>query len=157
MRAARLCDNGGMEKKKYINADGQEFTIPETEAERVAESQRRHAVAEAQAEERLDMCNRECAWDAEGHKPANLNGRRGKIGRLPGPLRREVCQRLLQEQPARVILAWLNGLPEVKAALAPFFGNVRVSAQNLCHWRETGFEEWLRRSEREERTRELAE
>ncbi|MDB6111739.1 MAG: hypothetical protein JWR69_3489, partial [Pedosphaera sp.] len=56
-----------------------------------------------------------------------------------------------------MILFWLNSLPEVKAALLPYFGNTEVTAQNLSQWRGEGFREWLIREDREARTRELAE
>src|SRR5437763_1867747 len=148
-----------MEKNNSVNGVGAaagQAQEARARAEWKAGAKERFAAAETQAEEQLDGCHRECEWDEDGQKPAHRNGLRGKIGRLPGPLRREVCQRLLQEQPARVILAWLNSLPEVKAALTPYFGDMPVSAQNLWHWRGTGFAEWQARTEREEPTRELA-
>jgi hypothetical protein len=82
--------------------------------------------------------------------------RRGKIARLPLKLREEICHRLLEGQPARKLLPWLNALPEVQAVLQSEFNGEPVSEMNLSAWRNGGFQEWLTRRERIERTRELA-
>jgi hypothetical protein len=84
------------------------------------------------------------------------NALKGKIARLPGAVREQVCKRLHDGQSARKILPWLNALPEVQAVLAAEFEGVPVSDQNLSAWRSTGYADYLRRVERVERTRELA-
>lgn len=84
------------------------------------------------------------------------NALKGKIARLPGKLREEICKRLHDGQSARKLLPWLNALPEVQAILEAEFAGVPVSDQNLTVWRQTGFVDWQRRAERIERTRELA-
>src|SRR5207245_5325272 len=61
-------------------------------------------------------------YEPDGTKRIWHDRRRGKIGRLPWALRLEVNQRLVREEPASVILGWLNSLPEVRAALLPYFG-----------------------------------
>jgi hypothetical protein len=66
----------------------------------------------------------------------------GKIGRLPLDLRDEVCRRLADNQPSEKILAWLNGLPQVKKILDEQFGGELVSARNLSNWRQGGFRAW---------------
>ena len=84
------------------------------------------------------------------------NALKGKIARLPGNIREEVCKRLHDGQSARKILPWLNALPEVKAILDSEFAGVAVSDQNLSVWRTTGYVDFLKKQERVQRTRELA-
>ena len=84
------------------------------------------------------------------------NALKGKIARLPGKLREEVCRRLHDGQSARKILPWLNELPEVQAVLASEFDGQPVNDTNLTTWRQSGYADWLNRAERIERTRELA-
>jgi hypothetical protein len=81
---------------------------------------------------------------------------RGKIARLPLALREQVNTRLLNGQNARHILPWLNALPEVQALLEAEFGGESVNDQNLSAWRRGGYQQWLQRQERVERTRDLA-
>jgi hypothetical protein len=130
---------------------------PMTPEEWKAEEKRRRDADNAKALESLDRPARGAPGDPDGPKATSFGSGRGKIARLPEPLRKEVCHRLLREQSGTEILSWLNSLPEVRAALQPYFADVVISAQNLCHWRDRGFDEWLRRLDREERARELAE
>jgi hypothetical protein len=69
--------------------------------------------------------------------------RRGKIARLPRPIRDEINVRLDDGQEAEEILAWLNALPEVRQAIAKYFNGIPISPQNLSAWRRGGFQEWL--------------
>jgi hypothetical protein len=78
-----------------------------------------------------------------GHAP-RLPAGRGKIARLPGDIREQLNQRLLDGQPASTILPWLNGLVPVKEALAAQFAGKSVTAQNLSNWRIGGYQHWLR-------------
>src|SRR3954468_6317546 len=48
----------------------------------------------------------------------NNLSRIGKVARLPHSLREQLNLRLLDHEPAKSILPWLNSLPEVKAILA---------------------------------------
>ena len=84
------------------------------------------------------------------------NALKGKVARLPGKIREEVCRRLHDGQSGRKLLPWLNALPEVKAIMDAEFEGVPVSDQNLSVWRSSGYQDWLRRAERIDRTRELA-
>src|SRR5258707_15434354 len=77
-------------------------------------------------------------YEEDGTKRIWHDRRRGKIGRLPWALRLEVNQRLVKEEPASVILGWLNSLPEGKAAPLPYFGKPQGTVQNLSEWRGGG-------------------
>jgi len=67
----------------------------------------------------------------------------GKIGRLPEAVREEVNIRLRKGEKGRVLVAWLNSLPEVQAMLAAEFGGKPVREQNLSEWRKHGHQQWL--------------
>ncbi|HXB59378.1 MAG TPA: hypothetical protein VNU95_07425 [Candidatus Acidoferrales bacterium] len=69
---------------------------------------------------------------------------RGKIARLPGDVREQLNQRLLDGQSASAILPWLNDLAPVKAVLTAQFAGELVTAQNLSNWRIGGYQHWLR-------------
>jgi hypothetical protein len=84
------------------------------------------------------------------------SSKQGKVARLPERIRHEICVRIFDGQGAPKILPWLNALPEVKKILDEDYEGLRVSDQNLSVWRKTGYQEWLRRRERIDRTRELA-
>lgn len=87
---------------------------------------------------------------------ASETTRRGKIARLPLALRDQVNQRLLNGETARQILPWLNALPEVSALLAGEFDGDPINDANLSAWRNGGYQDWLKRRDRVERTKELA-
>jgi hypothetical protein len=158
-----LCDKGRMkdQNNNQNNNQNQNTNLnqhpnfdPALKAtpEEWAEAERERKAAKHLADEYLPD-----PYEEDGTKRIWHDRRRGKIGRLPGGLRLEVNQRLVREEPASQILGWLNSLPEVAAALRPYFGKVEVTAQNLSQWRGVGFREWLMREDREVRTRELAE
>src|ERR1700677_3496384 len=71
----------------------------------------------------------------------------GKIARLPHDIRNQLNQRLLDNQPASVILPWLNDLPAVKEILAAHFNGEPLNPQNLSRWRANGFQRWLKKQE----------
>jgi hypothetical protein len=73
--------------------------------------------------------------------------RTGKIARLPHDLREEVNHLMECATPGRILLAWLNELPEVKEILAAFFHGKPINHQNLSEWRHGGFAEWLTRKD----------
>ncbi|MGA3268060.1 MAG: hypothetical protein ABSE16_14690 [Verrucomicrobiota bacterium] len=85
-----------------------------------------------------------------------ITTRRGKIARLPAAIRDQVCIRLHDGQPGRVILPWLNALPDVVKILATEFEGEPVTDQNLSTWRQTDFQAWLQKRERVEHTKELS-
>jgi hypothetical protein len=70
-----------------------------------------------------------------------------KIARLPHDIRNQLNQRLLDDQSASITLPWLNGLPAVQKILAAHFDAKPVNAPNLTHWRQTGFQRWLKKQE----------
>jgi len=72
----------------------------------------------------------------------------GKIGRLPRDLRELVNLRLLDGEPDRIILPWLNALPVVQAILTAQFGGQPVNKANLSHWRNGGYRRWATERER---------
>ena len=82
--------------------------------------------------------------------------RNGKIARLPREIRDELNRRLQNGEQGGPLLAWLNGLPQVRQTLVEGFGGVAISKQNLCEWRAGGFAEWQARQETLDQTRELA-
>jgi hypothetical protein len=83
--------------------------------------------------------------------------RQGKIARLPQPIREKLNARLLQGDPASKILPWLNALDETKAVIEEDFEGLRISDQNLSEWRKGGYQDWLKRRDRLDHTRELAQ
>jgi hypothetical protein len=84
------------------------------------------------------------------------NSARSKIASLPEKIREEICRRLFDGERGPQILPWLNGLPEVQKVLKLDYEGLSVSDNNLSVWRKTGYQDWLRRRDRIERTRELA-
>jgi len=79
----------------------------------------------------------------------------GKIARLPRNVQDELNHRLENGETAGVILAWLNALPAVQAALAAEFHASPVNGQNLSNWRKGGYQDWLKQQERRHLVREL--
>src|SRR5690349_20841802 len=67
----------------------------------------------------------------------------GKVARLSHSIREQLNLRLLDHEPAKSILPWLNSLPEVKAILAADFNNRPISKQNLSEWKQGGHRDWL--------------
>lgn len=89
----------------------------------------------------------------------------GKIARLPHAIREQLNRKLLDNQAAPDILAWLNALPETAAAIADlnrtgrtFGGRVAgpIDERNLSKWRYTGYAAWLKQRDRLLQTRDLA-
>jgi hypothetical protein len=73
--------------------------------------------------------------------------RTGKIARLPRPIREELNVLLERSTPGRLLVAWLNSLPEVQELLRDFFEGKPVNEQNLSEWRRGGFSEWQTRND----------
>jgi hypothetical protein len=78
--------------------------------------------------------------------------RNGKIARLPLAIRLDLNQRLQDGQKGRHLVAWLNGLPEVKAVMAAEFNGEPITESNLSRWKNGGYQTW----EKEQSTREGA-
>jgi hypothetical protein len=82
----------------------------------------------------------------------NAMTRNGKIARLPLAIRLELNLRLQDGQKGRHLVAWLNGLPEVKAVMAAEFHGEPITESNLSRWKNGGYKTW----EKEQSTREGA-
>jgi hypothetical protein len=74
-----------------------------------------------------------------------MNARNGKIARLPREIREQLNPRLERSEQSPTLLAWLNGLKEVKELLQDEFDAAPITKQNLSEWRKGGFQEWLDR------------
>ena len=68
--------------------------------------------------------------------------RRGKIARLPLPIREQINQRLENGEEGKKIAEWLNTLPEVNAIMAAEFDGQPINEPNLSHWKLGGYREW---------------
>jgi hypothetical protein len=68
--------------------------------------------------------------------------RKGKIARLPHPVREQVNRRLQNGEKGRQIVQWLNALPEVAAVMAAEFEGEPVSEMNLSRWKKGGYRDW---------------
>lgn len=86
-----------------------------------------------------------------------MTTRNGKIARLPRAVREQLNRRLDDGEDGAAVMKWLNGLPEVREALARDFGGEPISAQNLTNWRQGGFLEWQRHQDALGAMRTLAE
>jgi len=78
---------------------------------------------------------------------AGRGSRVGKIARLPWRVRENLNRRLLDGEPARRLVAWLNRLPEVRAVLRRDFDGRPVSDQNLSEWKHGGFRDYVAKVE----------
>ena len=83
--------------------------------------------------------------------------RTGKIARLPKAVREVLSDRLEQGETAAELLAWLNGLACVQAALAENFGGRPITEQNLSDWRAGGHQDWLQHEQARLLVAELTE
>ncbi len=81
--------------------------------------------------------------------------RKGKIARLPQPIREQVNRRLQNGGDGSEIAAWLNALPEVRAVLDAEFGGQPVNEVNLSNWRLGGYRDWEAQQEALEAVRRL--
>jgi len=68
--------------------------------------------------------------------------RNGKIARLPRTIREELNQRLLDGEPGRQLIEWLNGLPGVQAVLKAKFNGSAITEANLSQWKNGGYAAW---------------
>src|ERR1700681_1204773 len=147
MRRPVLCENGRMHNDQTTNQNQTAAPAKEplyyVDPEKLTLEQFQEQEEKLKAIRHLAEDHLPDPTDPDGAKHNWHRRRRGKIGLLPAALRLEVNQRLLHEQPAEQLLEWLNSLPEVKAAIAPFYGNATVTPQNLSNWRGEGYREWL--------------
>jgi hypothetical protein len=80
---------------------------------------------------------------------------KGKIGRLPKAVQEQVNRRLAQGEKGRLLVAWLNSLPQVQAMLAAEFAGKPIREQNLSEWRHHGYADWLRDQEARNLARQM--
>ena len=71
-----------------------------------------------------------------------MKSRLGKIARLPLSIREELNTRLLEGDPAHLLIEWLNTDPAVLDVLNTDFNGELVSTQNIGEWRRGGYMEW---------------
>ena len=83
--------------------------------------------------------------------------RNGKIARLPRPVREQLNRRLDDGESGKALVAWLNGLPEVRERIKQDFHGKVISEQNLSEWKQGGFQDWRRHQESRESTRATVE
>lgn len=80
----------------------------------------------------------------------------GKISRLPHALREQVNQRLLNNESASTILAWLNPQPEAIRTWDDYFQGAPATPQNLSEWKGGGYKRWREEHQKVEQTKSLA-
>jgi hypothetical protein len=80
----------------------------------------------------------------------------GKIGRLPKAVQEQVNRRLENSEKGKVLVTWLNSLPEVQAVLTAEFDGKPIREQNLSDWRKHGYKKWLWRQEAMEMAQDMA-
>ena len=68
--------------------------------------------------------------------------RKGKIARLPQPIREQINRRLQNGDEGKQIAEWLNALPEVRAVLEAEFDGQPVNEVNLSNWKLGGYRDW---------------
>jgi hypothetical protein len=83
--------------------------------------------------------------------------RNGKIARLPRAVREQLNRRLRDGKEGKKLVAWLNGLPEVKAVVAAEFGGKPIREQNLSEWKKRGYRDWIAHQEAIELAEKLVE
>jgi len=93
-----------------------------------------------------------------------MRARTGKIARLPLAIREDLNLRLLENQTAKVICAWLNSLPETAAVISEYNADPGarepagpIDDRNISDWRKGGFADWLRKRDSISETRELSQ
>jgi len=82
--------------------------------------------------------------------------RNGKIAHLPRSMREELNRRLHDGEQGNRLVAWLNSLSETQSMLDKEFGGRPINKQNVCEWKQGGYQEWLVHLEVLERVRNLA-
>jgi len=68
--------------------------------------------------------------------------RRGKIARLPQPIREQINHRLENGEQGVKIAEWLNTLPEVASLMAAEFDGQPINDNNLSNWKLGGYRDW---------------
>ena len=76
---------------------------------------------------------------------------------MPFLVREELNRRLRDGETGKVLVGWLNALPEVREVVEALFGGKVIREQNLSDWRKGGYRDWLEREERLELTVRMGE
>lgn len=76
---------------------------------------------------------------------------------MPRDIRNQLNRRMADGETGVRLVEWLNGLPAVRAVLEQEFGGREINEQNLCEWKQRGYQEWLARQEMLVCARELTE
>jgi hypothetical protein len=84
-------------------------------------------------------------------------GRSLKLAHLPKDIREQLNLRLLEGEPGRELVAWLNALPAVQSVLSSQFNGASISEVNLTLWRQGGYLQWLTERECFDSARDLAD
>ena len=71
----------------------------------------------------------------------------GKISRLSPQTREQLNLRIENDQPAKLILDWLNTLPETQSIIAAEFEGRSITKQNLSEWKQGGYRDWQAQQE----------
>ena len=82
--------------------------------------------------------------------------RTSKIARLPRTIREALNRRLEDGEPGRLLLEWLNSLPEAQAVLRRDFEGRPINEPNLTDWKQGGYLDWLTHRETMSQVSELA-
>ena len=73
--------------------------------------------------------------------------RKGKIARLPQPIREQINRRLQNGGEGKQIAEWLNTLPKVTRLMAAEFDGQPINENNLSNWKLGGFRDWEEQQE----------
>jgi hypothetical protein len=65
------------------------------------------------------------------------------IARLPFEIRELINHQLLDNEPAKNIVTWLNTDSAVRVCIERLFEGRPVTEHNISEWRQGGYEEWL--------------
>jgi len=68
--------------------------------------------------------------------------RNGKIARLPLHVRAKLNQLLQNGQEGKLLIQWLNDLPDVQAVLKEHFDGQPINDVNLSAWKTGGYLDW---------------
>ena len=66
---------------------------------------------------------------------------------MPRDIRNQLNRRIADGEPGIRLVEWLNSLAEVNQVLAADFGGREINEQNLCEWKQGGYQDWLGRQE----------
>jgi hypothetical protein len=86
-----------------------------------------------------------------------MKTRNGKIARLPKKIRDQLNRRLQDSWTGPKLVEWLNTLPQVRRVMREQFHGQPVTEQNISHWREGGYADWLQHQETQAQLRWMVE